>query len=241
MENSIFLGLARQMVLQRKLEVVANNIANSDTTAYKSELPVFKEVLSQQQSKEQVSYVFDYGKTRNMSEGRIKPTGNDFDLAIQGPGFFAVQTAAGERYTRNGVLQLDDQGRLVTNNGQAVLDTQSRPIQVPPGTTKLEIASTGAITAGNQQVAQLRIVGFTNEQALRPGANSLFVANEIPGPAPNAKVVQGSIEESNVSPIDEMARLVDITRGYDQVQNLMENENNRIKSAVQRIGRAPGT
>jgi flagellar basal-body rod protein FlgF len=240
MENSIPLGLGRQMVLRRELEIVANNIANSETTAFKREMPVFKEYLSKPQANESVAYVYDYGKTRNMAEGRIKPTGNDFDLAIQGPGYFAVQTAAGERYTRNGVFSLDATGRLVNANGQAVLDSTSRPIQVPPGTTKLDIASDGTVNAGTQVLGQLKLVGFTNEQALKPGANSMYVANEAAGPAPNAKVIQGAIEESNVTPITEMSRMIEITRGYEQTQNMMDNEHNRIRDVIRRLGKAPG-
>src|SRR5258708_7442289 len=174
MENSIFLGLGRQMVLRRELEIVANNVANSDTTAFKSETPVFREYLSKPQANEVISYLHDYGKTRNMAEGRIKPTGNDFDLAIQGPGYLAVQTAAGERYTRNGVLSLDAQGRLVNGNGQAVLDTQSRPIIVPPGTGKLDIAADRRINPGTQVIGPPRGGGFTNEHALKPGPNSVL-------------------------------------------------------------------
>ncbi|MBI1776639.1 MAG: flagellar basal-body rod protein FlgF [Proteobacteria bacterium] len=240
MENSIYLGLGRQMVLRRELEIVANNVANSDTTAYKSEQPVFKEYLSKPQPNEIVSYVLDYGKTRNMAEGRIRPTGNDFDLAIQGRGYFAVQTAAGERYSRNGVLQLDAEGRLVNGNGQAVLDVQGRPIVVPPGTGKIDIASDGSVTAGTQVLGQLRLAGFRNEQALKPAANGVFIANETPGPAPNAKVVQGAIEESNVVPVHEIGRMIEITRGYEQVQLMMDGENNRLRDTVRRLGRAPG-
>jgi flagellar basal-body rod protein FlgF len=237
MENSIFLGLGRQMVLRRELEIVANNVANADTTAYKREMPVFKEFMSKPKANEAISYVYDYGKTRNMSEGRIKPTGNDFDLAIQGPGYFAVQTAAGERYTRNGVFSLDAAGRLVNANGQAVSDSQSRPIVVPPGTTKLDVASDGTINSGTQVIGQLKIVGFTNEQALKPGANSLYVANEVAGPAPNAKVIQGAIEESNVTPVAEISRMIEISRSYEQTQNMMDNEHNRIRDVVRRLGK----
>jgi flagellar basal-body rod protein FlgF len=240
MENSLFLGLGRQMVLKRELDIVANNIANSETTAFKREMPVFKEYLSKPQANESIAYVYDYGKTRNMAEGRIKPTSNDFDLAIQGPGYFAVQTAAGERYTRNGVFSLDATGRLVNASGQAVLDSQSRPIVVPPGTNKLDIASDGTVSSGAQIIGQLKIAGFTNEQALKPGANSMYVANEVAGPAPNAKIIQGAIEESNVVPISEMSRMIEITRGYEQAQQMMDNENNRIRDVVRRIGKAPG-
>src|ERR1044072_5197058 len=124
LENAVLIGLSRQTALQRELEVVANNIANINTTGFKADGAVFGEFLQNKASAEQfalpdrrLSLVQDRMSWHDMSQGTVQQTGNPLDVAIDGEGMLVVQTAAGERYTRNGALQINNIGELVTMNG----------------------------------------------------------------------------------------------------------------------------
>src|SRR6478736_3794882 len=130
MENSLLIGLSRQVALQRELDVVANNVANIGTNGFKSRTMRFSEYIMPKASGDAfptadrpMSYVIDAGSGLNFANGPLERTGNPLDITIGGNGVLAVQTANGERYTRNGSLQLDSKGRLVTSDGYAVLGT----------------------------------------------------------------------------------------------------------------------
>jgi flagellar basal-body rod protein FlgF len=240
METTMFLAIARQAVLRREMESVAHNLANANTTGYKSQAPLFREVLSKTSPTEHISSVLDQGLMSNTTDGPLRNTGGNFDFGIRGPGYFAVQTPAGERYTRNGTFKLDAASRLVTHNDNAVLGADNRPITVPPTAGEIRIADDGTILAGTQIVGQMKIVGFANDRQLKRGPNSLLIANEAPQRAPAAKVVQGFIEESNVVPMFELSRITEIARNFQQTSNLIEQEHDRQRDAVRRIGKPSG-
>lgn len=129
MQNAEIVGLSQQTALQRNLDIIAHNLANMDTTAYKVERPLFHTYLAEIRDVEgrhdNARMVNDYGMTRDMSEGALKSTSNPFDVAIQGKGYFMVSTSDGERYTRNGHFGLNGQGQLVTSDGDPVLEFKS--------------------------------------------------------------------------------------------------------------------
>ncbi len=240
METTMYLAIARQAVLRREMEAVAHNLANASTTGYKSQAPLFKEVLSKTSPTEYLSSVVDQGLMTNTADGQLKVTDNTYDFGIRGAGYFAVQTPAGERYTRNGNFKLDSASRLVTQTDSGVLGADNRPIVIPPNATEVRVAGDGTILAGNQVVGQMKIVGFTNDRALKRGPNSLLIADEAPQKAPQARVAQGVIEESNVVPMFEISRMSEIVRNFQQANNLVEQEHDRMRDAVRRIGKPVG-
>lgn len=238
METTMYLAIARQAVLRREMESVAHNIANAGTTGYKSQAPLFKEVLSKTGPTEYISTVLDQGLMTNTSDGPLKNTDSNFDFGIRGAGFFAVMTPGGERYTRNGNFKLDSNSRLVTQNDNGVLGADNRPITIPPNAGEIRVSGDGTILAGTQVVGQMKVVGFANDRLLKRGPNSLLIANEAPQRAPQAKVVQGVIEESNVVPMFELSRMTEISRNFQQATNMVDNEHERQRDAVRRLGKA---
>ena len=152
MENTLLIGLSRQTVLERQLDIVANNVANVNTTGFKADSSLFEEYLMPgahednfSGSDRRVSYVQDRGTFRDFSQGAAEQTKNPLDVAIDGSGFLVVQTAAGERYTRDGGLQLNSQGQLVTAAGDPVLGTAG-PIVFQPTDHDINIVADGTIT-----------------------------------------------------------------------------------------------
>jgi flagellar basal-body rod protein FlgF len=173
-----------------------------------------------------------------MAPGSLQTTGNKLDVAIDGEGFFVVETPKGERYTRAGRFSIGANGRLVDQEGNAVLDARRRPIAFTAQDTQIEITKTGVIQSENGPIATLQLARFDNPQNLMAEGNRLFDAqNEAPLPVERPKVVQGALEGSNVSPIMEMTRLTAEMREFQYASMFSEREGERITNAVERIMR----
>lgn len=241
MENAQLIGLSRQVALQRQMDVVANNIANLNTSGFKAEQLLFEEfkmpvardrdfpMLDQR-----LSYTEDWATIHDMSVGTIVQTGNPLDVALNGEGFLVVQTAAGERYTRAGSLQLDAAGQLVTLDGDTVL-TEAGPVQFAAGETDIAISPDGTISSSAGSRGRLRLVEFADPQAAtREGLN--LWAGGVAQPATSTQVLQGSIEKSNVSGISEVTEMIRIQRAYESIAGLIAKQDELRRSAVQRLG-----
>ena len=153
MENALLIGLSRQMAMTREMATIANNLANMNTTAYKSEAMLFEQFLMPDASEESaggnIAFVQDYGQHRNMRDGAIQTTANPFDVAIAGEGFFRVQTETGVLYTRNGHFSLDAEGQLATSTGALVLTDAGAPIRFAQDETGISIARDGKVSAAS--------------------------------------------------------------------------------------------
>ena len=238
MENTTYIALSRQNALRRQLDVVANNIANMNTTGFKQQRMQFTEFLMRPGMHEQASFVQDRAVVRDLAAGGMTSTGNPLDAALNGPGYFTVDTASGRRYTRNGSFHMDDQRQLVDGNGLPVLADNGQAITIPAGTANVEIKADGTITTELGPVARLNLVTFEREQLMVEVGNGLYVSDEEPQPAPETtKVAQGLLEQSNVKPVVEMTQMIEISRQYQQAQKMIENEHERIRSVIQRLSR----
>jgi len=242
MENTLTVALSRQMVMRRNMEVIANNLANMNTTAFKKETVVFETYLQELETESNgskaLTFVMDRGVSRDATEGRIEPTGAPLDFAISGDGYFQVETQDGVRYTRNGHFRLDPEGRLITTDGHPVLDADGRPIVTTPEDGGLRVAKDGTITAlSGRAVAQMGIVSFDAPGALSREGASLYSATINPQPAEDAVVLQGSIEQSNVVPIMEMARMIEIMRSYQSASRIVTDGNELSKKAIEKLGK----
>ncbi|MCP8883510.1 flagellar basal-body rod protein FlgF [Devosia sp. XJ19-1] len=243
MENAQLIGLSRQIALQRQLDVVANNIANLNTTGFKAEQVLFEEYVMPLARDndfptldQPLSYVQDWATIHDLSGGAVVQTGNELDVALNGEGFFAVQTAGGERWTKAGSFQLNNQGTLVDLSGNPVLGTGG-PIQFAPEEVGITIATDGTVSSSQGPKGQLRIVEFANAQGLvREGAN-LFSGGE-PQINANTRVMQGHIERSNVSGVTEMAELIKVQRAYESAASLAQKQDELRRTAIQRLGDA---
>lgn len=241
MENVSYIGLSRLSSMRRQMDVLANNLANMNSNAYKGERVMFEEFLkTSPNQKEKHSFVTDSSVLRNMQVGKLEHTGNTFDLAITGPGYLTVDTPQGRRYTRDGHLRLDADRRLVTTGGHPVLDNRGREIAIPPDATEPPaIAVDGTINVGQQQIAKIDLVNFANEQELRKTVQGLYATSQEPEPAPvGSTIAQGVLEASNVEPILEMTKMIELLRQYQSTQGMLDSEHERMRSAIQRLGRS---
>lgn len=256
MENTLLVGLSRQVALQRELDVVANNIANMNTSGYKADGNVFQEYLMPVARADQfpgpdrrISYVQDRSTWHDMSSGAVQQTGNPLDVAVDGNAYLVVQTPRGERYTRNGALQINAQGQLVTSEGHPVIG-ENGPIVFQPTDSAINIAKDGTVTvregAGantESQRGKIRLASFAQPQRLRKDGSTTFAAPQgvqaeavVPGAA---RLVQGAIERSNVKAVVEMSRMIEVTRHYTNVAGLMDRQSELRKSAIERLAEVP--
>jgi flagellar basal-body rod protein FlgF len=251
MQNAILVGLSRQVALAREMDVVANNIANLNTTGYKADGSVFEEYLSSAARADltgtRVSFVQDRGTWHNMSQGAAERTGSPLDVAINGPGFLVVQTPQGDRYTRNGSMQINATGQLVTSDGYAVLG-DGGPITLQPNDRQIQISPDGTISVreGTSNIdsvrGKIRLVDFANPQQLQKVGNGTFnpVGGAQPQPAATTSgLIQGSIEKSNVRGVVEMSRMIEITRAYTQIDGLLQQQNDLSQSAIDKLAEVP--
>ncbi|NYZ11767.1 flagellar basal-body rod protein FlgF [Azospirillum sp. RWY-5-1] len=238
MENPIYVALSRQTALRRQMDVVSNNIANMNTTGFKQQRMLFTEFLERPGMHEQVSFVQDRGVARDITNGGMTHTGNSLDFALNGPGYFTVDTASGRRYTRAGNFHLNDQRQIVDAGGLPLLSDNGQPMVIPEGAREITLAGDGTVSTELGAVGRLNIVTFRNEQLMTEVGSGLYVTDEDPQPAPpETKVAQGLLEQSNVKPVVEMTAMIEIMRQYQQNQRFIDNEHERIRTVIQRLGR----
>jgi flagellar basal-body rod protein FlgF len=254
MENALLVGLSRQMVLERQLDVVANNVANMNTTGFKADNSMFEEYLMPVARENRfppadrgVDFVNDRGTWRSLRPGALQHTGNPLDVAISGDGYLSVQTAGGVRYTRNGSLQINAQGQLVTTDGSQVIG-DSGPIVFQSTDHNVAITPDGRITvveagATNTESVrgQIRLVRFAAPQQLQKEGNNNYTAPAGVGTLPDttSTLIQGSIEKSNVNSVVEISRLIELSRAYSQVALLLQNQSDLHKNAIQQLATVP--
>lgn len=231
MGETTLIHLSRLMSLQRKLDVTAQNVANLDTAGFRARELSFREYLKPAKGSHEdgprerpLSLPDPRFQFTDTSQGAVASTGNPLDVAINGPGYFVVQTEQGELYTRNGSLTIDDRGRLVTLEGQPILGPNG-PLQVPLNQGDLDISPTGIVSTKQGLVGQLRLVRFERPHLLQPVGGSLSRSDESPSDiaSPAISLTSGAVEKSNVQSTREMSRLAEITRNYEMVGRLLKS------------------
>lgn len=238
MQSATYVGITAQTVLDRSMEVIANNLANLSTTGFKGESSLFEQYLTTAGAGQKpVAYVRDAGTVRDLRQGDLQPTSNPLDAAIDGGGYFTVQTPDGVRYTRNGHFQIDNQQQLVTAQGYPVLDDRGNPILLSGSPAAITIAPDGGVSTPTGPVAKLGIAKFDSPQTLVSAADGLYVTDQTPSPDTASTVHQGALEGSNVSAVLQMTRLLGLQRAYTNTQEVLSGEDNRIKSAIDKLAR----
>lgn len=221
MDNSIYIMLSRQTAVFRNMEVTANNIANLNTPGYNAERLVFNDFLIPDVDGKN-AYTNDPTSYRDTTNGSMKTTGNQFDLAINGQGYFQVQTPLGIRYTRAGHFQIDAEGTLVNPDGYPVLGADGGQITIPENAKSVSINGAGQIAVDGEEVGQVGVMEFANEQAMVRYGNSLYSAEEEPQPSETARIAQGTLEMSNVSGVKEMTRVIELSRAVGSTAKFIE-------------------
>ncbi len=223
MTNSIYVALSRQVAQFRDLEETSGNLANANTNGYQSRKVLFTDYLTEDGNHHKVAYAHDVGNYRDTRNGSMKVTEGALDVAIQGPGYFAVQTPEGTRYTRNGAFTLDGQGELVTASGLPVLDGGGQPIFFQAEDKDISIKQNGAIVVDGEERSTLGVSEFDNDQALVAEGDSLLNPGKAQArPAEESTVKHGVLEASNVEPVVEMAHLVELQRSVNDTSKLIE-------------------
>jgi len=237
MENATYTALTRQDGLMREMRIVANNIANLSTTGFRTEGVVFAEhVKSLGPDDPSLSMATASVRETLMAQGALVQTGGSFDLAIEGDGFFLVETPGGERLTRAGSFTPNQDGDLVTPEGFRVLDAGGAPVFVPQGAGPVGVAPDGTISAGGQPVGQvgivrpLNILGMVREDGVR------FRADDGFEPDLDSRMLQGFLENSNVDPVLEISRMIEVQRAYELGQSFLDKEDERIRAAIRALG-----
>jgi flagellar basal-body rod protein FlgF len=231
MQNMHLIGLSRQMVLERQMDVVANNVANVNTTGFKADRSLFAEHLMQGAHEDN----FAAGRDRRLSYVNDRATFHDFS---QG---------AVERYTRDGSFQINNQGQLVNASGYPVLSSGG-PITFQPTDKQITIASDGNVTVVEGSTARtdsvrgkLRLVSFAQAQRLHKEGSNLYSGADGATAAPDttSRVRQGFIEKSTVNSVLEMSRMIEVTRTYTQISAMLQQQSDLHKSALDKLAEVP--
>jgi flagellar basal-body rod protein FlgF len=230
--------LSRQVGLMREMTTVANNIANASTTGYRREGMTFTEFVQTTPGGESLSMAAGRARTIDLSQGGLSHTGGAFDLAIEGDGFFLVQTPQGERLTRAGAFTPNAAGDLVTPDGHRLLDAGGAPVFVPPDAETVAIADDGTLSADGAPVARIGLWRPADPAGLVREAGTLFAAEQGTEPVPEGgRILQGRLEGSNVDPVAEMARMIEVQRAYELGQAFLERESDRRSKLIDTLTR----
>ncbi|ETX29691.1 flagellar hook-basal body complex protein [Roseivivax isoporae] len=228
--------LTRLSGLMREMQVVANNIANAETTGYRQQGVLFSEYVARLGDGSVSMAAGRIGQT-DLSQGTLKRTGGQFDLAIEGDGFFQVQGPDGVRLTRAGAFSPGPAGELLTMTGHVVLDAGGAPILVPPGAGDLAIAEDGTMSSAGRPVGQIGLVVPLDPRGLVREGDTLFRADAGVDPVTEPRLRQGFLESSNVDTLGQIARMVEVQRAYELGQSFLDQEHERVKAALLALSR----
>jgi len=219
----MYKALSGAVAQMRRLDVSAQDLANVNTSGYKGQRLSFSEVLANRLPPDERpgGLVAVAGQRTHLGQGEIQATENPFNLALNGEGFFVVQTSRGERYTRNGAFTLKADGTLISAQGDPLLG-ESGPIQIT-GSSKMEVAADGTVSSNEGELGKLRFIRFADaRQVIKEGAN-LFASDAANvQPVIDPRVLQGSLEQSNVNSIDGMLSLIVLNRQFEASERAMK-------------------
>lgn len=243
----LYQSAAGMLVNQYRQDTIANNLANVDTPAYKRDVPSFSERLVEAKSRssalrqplldEMTGGAWPAKTATDWSNGSADVTGNPLDAMIAGPGFFAVQTPEGVRYTRAGQFTIDSQGRLVTvGDGFPVLGEQGEEIHVPDDVRSLKLANDGKIMVNDQPAAQLQVVNFEDPASVRKVGKGLVTSDSRPEPI-HANLRAGAVERSNVEPMSEMASMIEASRAYQLNAQMLTMQDASLGRVVNEVAK----
>jgi flagellar basal-body rod protein FlgF len=237
MDLAGYVALTRQSGLAKELQSVANNIANLSTTGYRREGVIFAEAVEALPI-EGGSVAMTEARARytDTLQGSLVETGGKLDLAVEGKGYFMVMTPQGERLTRAGAFTRNGDGVVVNMDGHPLLDEGGGEITIPFEAKAIGVSADGTMSADGAPLARVGLVTVPDQTKLFREAGVLFRADGGTEPVENGRVVQGFLEQSNVSPVAEMARMVEVQRAYEYGQKLMDQEDDRIRLVVRTLG-----
>jgi flagellar basal-body rod protein FlgF len=215
---------------------VAHNIANISTTGFRREGVIFSEYVKRMEGGPSLSMASGNTRHLDLRQAGISQTGAAFDFAIQGDGFFLIETPQGQAMTRAGSFMPNAEGELVNPDGHRLLDLGGAPIFVPPDAGPVALSSDGTLSAKGQPLAQIGLWQPTDPLKLMQQGGATFTSDAVE-PVEGATILQGFVEESNVNPISEIARMIAVQRAYEMGQGFMDKEDERMRGVIQALGR----
>jgi len=241
MDNSFMVGLSAQQVLRKRMDTTANNLANMTTAGFKVE-HVVSRALSEKpatasDTPNDISFTDAWMLQRDFSTGSLERTGNPLDFALESDGFFVVQAAGGEAFTRDGRFGLDEQGQLITRNGDLVMG-EGGPITIDPAGGALSVSREGSISQDGVVLGTLRVSTFPTPAALeRIGSNMWRATDEAPQAATDAKVAGGFIEGSNVNAVLELTEMIEVSRAYTSIAKMIAQSDELRGTSIDKLAR----
>jgi flagellar basal-body rod protein FlgF len=238
MQNGLYVSLSAQVALERRLETIADNVANMNTVGYRATGVSFEKEMGRA-GEARLSYVSSGSDFISRRLGGLIKTDNTLDFAVQGDGWFGIQTPQGPAYTRDGRAQIDESGTLRTLTGDPILDAGGGPILVDGGAGALSVSADGMITQNGRQIGAIGLFAIDPSANLRRAGNSSIVPDKPATPILDFTrdgVVQGAVEGSNVDPVREMTRLIEVTRAFDGVAAETSQSETSLQDAIKALG-----
>lgn len=246
MDTPATIALSRLVAQSRAMEVTADNLANATTPGYKTERLLFSDWLANAPARADdgraisggstIAYTQDRATWRDQRDGALTHTANPLDLAISGDGWFTVMTARGPRLTRAGRFNLSSTGAVVDASGEGLLDTNGKPVQLSPADTRLTVAGDGTLSSENGPIAKIGVVRPANAELMTAEGGDLMQANTTTTtPVPQPKLVQGAVENSNVSPVIETTTMMTQLREFEFTTQFVQAESTREQNAIDKI------
>jgi len=238
MDSAGYTSLTRMVGLNREMQAIANNIANVSTTGFRKEGLIFSEHISAlERNEDSLSMAEGNVRLTNDSQGPLTPTGGAYDFAIEGDGFFMIDTPDGQALTRAGAFTTNDQGELTTHDGYRLLDNGGAAIFIPPDAQTVAVSSDGTLSADGLPLSPIGLYMPEDPNTLTRTNGVRFMTTGAIIPQENAVILQGYVENSNVNAITEVARMIEVQHAYTMGQKFMEQEHDRIQSVISTLGR----
>jgi flagellar basal-body rod protein FlgF len=238
MSSSLYVSLSAQVALERRLETIANNIANMNTAGFRAEGVKFETALSTA-GEDSVAFASSGEAYISRRAGPMNFTGNSLDVAIGGDGWFALESPAGTVYTRDGRFHLTDLGELRSVRGYPVLDIGGAPVSIDPSAGPVSISEDGAISQGGKQVGGIGLFLLPDDARLSRYDNSAVIPSKPATPAEDMttnSIRQGYVEGANVNPILEMTRLIEVSRAFDSAVTAIQEADSMTEEAIRTLG-----
>ncbi|MCG7521701.1 flagellar hook-basal body complex protein [Ruegeria sp. Ofav3-42] len=235
--DTAYVTLSRQSGLMNEMRLVANNIANANTTGYRAQGLVFSEFVRDMPGNPSLSMSRAEVRNTSLQQGVLTETGGQFDFAIEGDGFFMVETPAGNRLTRAGAFSPSADGDLVTMGGHRVLDSNGAPVFIPPDAASIDVGSDGTLSVDGQLLGQIGVYRVADAKTLVREGSTQFRAEGDIEPVEEPVVVHRFLEGSNVNAIAQVSRLVEIQRAYELGQSFLDSEHERMRGALKALVR----
>lgn len=238
MDNTVYATLNRQSGLMQEMRTVANNISNISTAGFRKEGVIFSEhIAALDGGGNSLSMAYANGRLIDQRQGPLAQTGGTFDFALEGDGYFQIETPQGNQLTRAGSFTPNENGELVNMDGHRLLDNGGAPIFVPTDAGPISVGEDGTISADGNPIAQIGVFAPNDPNGLIHQGGTRFDATAGVQPVEGTSILQGYVEESNVDAIGEITRMIEVQRAYELGQTFLDKEDERIRGVISTLTR----